>query len=66
MADLVWELINAVKVQISDIASKSIRDENIDEFSMSYDEESQTWTFEISFNSGDERTVKIKLDVNPD
>ena len=66
MADLVWELINAVKVQISDIASKSIRDEKIDEFSMSYDEEAQTWTFEISFNSGDERSVKIKLDVNPD
>ena len=66
MTDLVWELVNAVKLQVSDIAAKAIRDEAIDEFSMDYDDEAQLWTFEISFNSGDERTVKIKLDVNPD
>lgn len=66
MSDKVWQLVDAVKAEVSKHVGKAVENGELDDFSMGFDEPSQTWTFEISFNMGDDRTLKIKLDVNPD
>lgn len=60
--DLQNQLRDAVHAQISQLVVKN----KIEEFKEEYDEETKTWTFEIVFNEGDDRTMKVKLDINPD
>ena len=41
-------------------------DNSLDHYTMAWVEEDKTWIIEISFNAGDERTLKITLDIDPD
>ena len=66
MADLVLEMVRSIQNAANHFIGQALKDNKIDSYSMIYDEETQCWTIEVSFNEGDAREIKIKLDVNPD
>lgn len=51
---------------IHELIGNEVEEGKIDEYSELFDEPTQVWTIELSFNMGDPRTLKIKLDINPD
>ena len=60
-------MVDFLRQAVREIVSSALQANKIDEYTEhSYDEENQLYTFDISYNQGDPRTLKIKLDVNPD
>ena len=66
MADLVLEMVRSIQNAANHFIGQALKENKIDEYSMVFDEETNCWTIEVSFNEGDEREIKIKIDVNPD
>ena len=66
MADEVLALRDAIKTSINQNVGNYLMDNSLDHYTMAWVEEDKTWIIEISFNAGDERTLKITLDIDPD
>jgi len=66
MADAVLEMVRSIQNAANHFIGQALKENKIDSYSMEYNEETQCWTIEVSFNEGDAREIKIKLDVNPD
>jgi hypothetical protein len=63
----VLAFIELVRKAIRFAAGLSVDAGKIDEYvEIPYDELNQTYTYEISFNHGDDRVVEITIDLNPD
>ena len=66
MTDTVIEFQSKIRVLIHKAVSDLLANSQLDNYEEDYDEEKQCWTISLSFNEGDEREMKIKLDINPD
>ena len=59
-----WMVI--LRKDLHRIIGDELKQGSIDLFTEEYDEPKQLWTIDLSFNLGDIRTLRIKLDINPD
>lgn len=66
MTDIVKEFQEDVRQSILSSLAGLVKRSKIEEFKEDYNEETQTWTFEIAFNEGDIRSIEITLDIDPD
>jgi len=63
----VLEFIQCLRKCVRELTGVCVKEGRIDEYTEQlYDEEKQTYTIDISFNAGDDRELKIKIDLNPD
>jgi len=63
----VLEYIQALRKCIRELSGVCLKEGRIDSYEEEeYDEENQLYTIQISFNQGDDRELKIKIDLNPD
>lgn len=66
MSDIVKEFQEDVRGSILTSLAGLVKRSKIEEFKEKYEEETQTWTFEIDFNEGDIRTIEIIINIDPD
>lgn len=63
----VLEYVQALRKCVRELTGVCVKNGRIDEYEeVLYNEETQTHIINISFNEGDDRTLKIKFDINPD
>lgn len=66
MTDTVIGFQDKIRALIHKAISDLLANSQLDNYEEDYDKEKQCWTISLSFNEGDERDMKIKLDINPD
>jgi hypothetical protein len=63
----ILDLIEIIKKAIRAGVALSVDGGKVDDYvEVPYNETTQIHRFDVSFNSGDDRTLKIVLDLNPD
>lgn len=63
----VLEFIQAMRKCVRELTGVTVKKGYIDEYEeIPYDEVNQIYTINLSFNQGDDRELRIKLDLNPD
>lgn len=67
MVDRVYNLVHEIIREIRNLTSKQMVQGYIDAYTeQPYDEPNQKHIIELSFNEGDDRTLEITLDIEPD
>ena len=66
MTDEVINFQEKIRKSIHIAIGEQLANHTLDAFEESYKEESQKWVIKVSFNHGDERIMKVILDINPD
>ena len=65
--DTLEAMVNFLRQAVREIVASAVQAYKIDEYEeVPFDEETQKYIFNISYNQGDLRILKVVLDINPD